>query len=175
MNVPLCIAEADPGIGGADSADESPDCFAQLKYRDVEWAPDLVKRFGITDILPADHSFWWVQNRKGQRFIISGGPDKIDGVEYLRIWTKSGDANGMDNSGQRLAWSSTLRPSRSDCDSVDRMLAAADSFPKGRIKYDPFNGPNSNSAARYIGGSGGFSPNRPSALAFGWEVWIGVN
>ena len=45
-----------------------PDCFARLKYRDVQWPSAAV------DITPANHSFWWVQDSTGARYISQPDP-----------------------------------------------------------------------------------------------------
>ena len=149
--------------------DPEPECFAQLKYRDIEWSPDLLKSCGITDILPANHAFWWVQDRSGQRHIISGGPSKPTGIQFLNGWVVDGDKNGDDNSTAATSFNSGS--SAFNCLSVDLMLAAAKGFPSEKIGYNPQDGPNSNSFARFIGRVGGFNPKRPPR-ALGWGAYI---
>jgi hypothetical protein len=148
-----------------------PECFAQLKYRDVVWAPTALQRRGIKDVLPANHAFWWVQDRNGQHFIISGGPRLPNGSGHLVGGAVPGDAKGDDTSSAAVAWDSGL--SALNCDSVDRMIAAANSFPQDRFTYNARGGPNSNSFAHYIGRTGGFHPTMPP-LAFGWNYWLDI-
>jgi hypothetical protein len=137
-----------------------PQCFAQLKYRNVnDWRARLAD---------ATHSFWWVQDSTGTQWIISGGPDKSND---LNVWvTQGNDNHSGDNSSQATAWSSGL--STANCAGVSAMLAAANSFPNGKIRYSAF-GPNSNSAAHYIGTKGGFNPSPPPG-AVGWSTPIVV-
>ena len=130
-----------------------PECFAQLKYRAVDdpWAR----------LAGATHAFWWVQTRTGAHFIITAGPQRYEGstTQYLEAWVVSGDSNGSDHSGQTLAWSSGL--SSFICDAVERIIAAANSLPRGEISYDAARGPNSNSAARFFGQAAGFALSPP--------------
>jgi RHS repeat-associated protein len=159
-----------PAPGPAPAPPAQPECFAQLKDRAVN-DPTASK-------VNAVHSFWWVQgyiNGQTVQFILSAGPQpgvnsSGQGVSYLDAWAVSGNANGLDNSGQHTDWSSGL--SSSICDQVDSMIIAAQQFPQNTILYNPlaafsFGGPNSNSAAHYFGVAGGFNPT-PAPTAYGW-------
>jgi hypothetical protein len=150
-------------------AEQTHDCFAQLKYRDIRWPSDDF------DILPVHHAFWWVQDRTGTRHVISAGPQEYrEGdrmVQYLEAWVVNGDQNGEDHADQALAWKSSV--SADHCDSVDRMLADARAFPRQRIIYNPKDGPNSNSAARRFGRMGGFRPQIPLRVRLpGWAAHV---
>ncbi len=151
---------------------EDPECFAQLKYRDVEWAPDTVKQLGIQDILPINHAFWWVQDRTGTHHIISAGPANSNATGHLQAFVVVGDANKQDHAGQLTHWTSGL--SASDCNPVERMLTASRGFPQHKFIYDAASGPNSNTAARYFGRAGGFNPSQPP-LAWGWGAYLDFN
>lgn len=139
-----------------DESDEESQCFAQLKYRPVDHP--------IANLANANHAFWWVQDRTGAQSIISAGPAK----GFLRVWVVGGDTNGQDNKSQTTHFATIL--AAEVCDSVDLMLAAARTFPKASIHYRP-TGPNSNSAARFIGEAGGFAPSAPPG-AYGWDILI---
>ena len=163
------VRSVEAGEIGGVSGEKQPECFAQLKYRDVVWAPERLLQRGIKDVLPANHTFWWVQDRNGNHYIINAGPEHPDGSGHLVGGVYPGDAEDEDNARQPVAWSSGL--SSSNCDSVDRMLEAARSFPQDKFMYRGWGGPNSNSFARYIGRAGGFQPT-PPPLAIGWNNWL---
>jgi RHS repeat-associated protein len=140
-----------------------PECFAQLKYRPVN-------NLGA-NVFGATHAFWWVQDRTGAHYIISAGPKGYQDSDstYLEAWVVSGDYNGQDNKDKTVAWSSGL--SSAFCNSIDLMLAAARGFPRRSLYYEPVVGPNSNSAARYFGVRGGFTPTAPPG-SYGWDYPI---
>ena len=135
-----------PDAGEDDDPDSDSACFAQLKFRSVE---DNRAR-----VVGATHAFWWVQDRRGSQAIISAGPQR----GLLRIWVVPGDTNGLGNKSQTTHFSTLV--SSVVCDSVDRMLATAGSFPGSSIRYSPF-WQNSNSAARHVGEAGGLILSAP--------------
>jgi RHS repeat-associated protein len=148
-------------MGGRNCSDE-PDCFAQLKYRQVD--DETAEQFGGT------HSFWYVQDSSGAQFIISAGP--IKNVGRLGMWVRGGnvaDPQYVDNVSATVWWDSGLSPD--NCAGVDAMVAAARKFPQGIVPYVPPTGPNSNSASRELGGIGGFIPPMPPGGA-GWHTPI---
>ena len=155
-------------LAGANASDEEedddPECFAQLKYRPVSTDGLKPEQAAAVRLSGATHSFWWVQDRTGQRSIITAGPSE-DGK--LRTWIVRGDTNGgEDHSGQTTAFDSGL--SAENCDKVDQMMNAANFLDALNISYN-YLGPNSNSAARRIGNRGGFYPSRPPR-AIGWNA-----
>ena len=172
MDLGMQTVESDMGWpGGGPLPHEEPKCFAQLKYRDVVWASEPLQRRGIRDIVPANHAFWWVQDRGGNRYIISAGPQNGDGSGYLVGGAVLGDSKDGDTASAKVAWDSGL--SALNCDSVERMIEAAKNFPQDRFKYNARSGPNSNSFARYIGRVGGFHSSAPP-LSFGWSYWLDI-
>jgi RHS repeat-associated protein len=136
-----------------DDEEEDPECFARLKDRDVE-----------ATSLPGVHTFWWVQSRNGNRYIIAGGPKN----GYLEGDAYSGDSTKEDSYKAHTDWDSGL--SSQNCDGVDRMITAAQNFPEAQVRYH-FLGPNSNSFARHVGVKGGFTPS-PPFTAWGWNYRI---
>lgn len=144
--------------GPEPTACGSAECFAQLKSRPVD---DLRAK-----LIGATHSFWYVQDRTGAQSVVSGGPETVAGVQYLRIWVSGEPRNGVDNVAAPTSWNSGL--SCENCAGVDRLLGAAREFPLNQVGYD-WSGPNSNSAARHVGDAGGFRPPRPSG-GVGWDA-----
>ncbi len=136
------------------------ECFAQLKYRPVDnfWA----KTVGAT------HSFWYVQGSGGTQYIISGGPTNPSGSGYLNVWVSSDTKNGVDNVSATTWWNSGL--SSANCEGVDKLLNAANGWRQNQNPYDAMSGPNSNSAANYLGGVGGFNPSAPPGALWGWST-----
>ena len=148
----------------AERKQSPPECFAQLKNRDVDDPK--------AELFNAQHSFWWIQDSTGANYIISAGPQPVPGSttqQYLDVWPIPGQSNGKDNISAHTQWSSGL--SIFNCDLVDRMLAAARAFPKDRIYYDAAFGPNSNSAAHYLANAAGFNPTVPFNF-YGWNTEI---
>jgi RHS repeat-associated protein len=145
-------------------SEDEPECFAQLKYRPVDYP--RAGFFGFT------HSFWWVQSFNGtgyQDYIISGGYDEKG---YLHAWVSPGDDNLRgDSSSATTWWDSGL--SAHNCDRVKAMIAAGNSFPNGIIPYHWWM-LNSNSVARYIGAAGGFTSISPPPGALGWSLPIDI-
>jgi hypothetical protein len=138
---------------------KKPDCFAQLKTRDVDdWRAQLVG---------ATHSFWYVQGSDGQQQVISGGPS-TDGKNHLDVWVH-GTNDGADNVHASTTWNSGLSPA--NCSGVDHMLSTAGSWNQTAITYNAQNGPNSNSVAHSLGTTGGFSPPAPHG-SIGWDTPI---
>ncbi len=145
-----CSRFGSPAKNGKSSAN-SHTCFAQLKSRPVN-DPRAQKALAV-------HTFWWVQGTNGQR-IISGGPSGPSGAnQHLNIWVNPDLFQGPDTPNAHLVFSAG--PSSSVCGQVDSMISGGNSFPNGSFVYDPIWGPNSNTAARYFGGVGGFNPTFP--------------
>jgi RHS repeat-associated protein len=169
---PIRIAGGGPDFYGyvqndpADNIDPSglcppPNCFADLKFRPLD-----------PPILGATHSFWYVQDKNGQRWTVSGYPTGANGTGFLNITPTPGSQStqlGKDNPSAPTHWSTGL--SAEICAGVDKLLAAANGFPKRQIPYNP-GGPNSNSAANYLGGVAGFTPTVPPPGSLGWEMPI---
>src|SRR5262249_17932109 len=128
-------------------------CFAQLKYRYAR--------------LGCNHAFWWIQTPSGQRYTISGGPDKgsletLARNSYLNVWPTPGDVNAKfpkDNSGDAVAFDSGT--SFAVCGQVLALLSAARHYQNGTIPYRAPAGPDSNTIAHWLGTQGGFSPSAP--------------
>jgi len=175
------------GGGGGDS--DSKPCSAELKYRgidskDLPWWKKIVIR-----LRGATHAFWQVQDRTGQQTIITAFPEIVVGGPpqgYLNVAPEQvpqGGAGtaapssgltaasvGVSNAAAKTRFSTGLSPE--NCDEVDKLLAAARSFPNNTIPYD-HNGPNSNSAARWLGGAAGLNPRGPRG-AVGWGTVLSV-
>jgi RHS repeat-associated protein len=138
-----------------------PKCFAQLKYRQVDnkWA----RRFH------RNHAFWYVQGSDGKQFIISAGPNPPDGGnQMLNIWPPNPNTQtGVDSVSAGTSWNSGL--SEANCPGVDAMIAAAVAWPQDTIPYHPVGGPNSDTAAHYLGTQGGFNPPAPPGMT-GWNT-----
>src|SRR5439155_8710848 len=125
-----------------------PPCFAQLKYRYA--------------MAGCNHSFWWIQTSDQHQYTISGGPTGSLGRGTLNVFVSEGSTNNKfpkDNSGDSTAFDTGLSPEV--CGKVDKLKAAADSFPNGKIDYKRPPGPNSNSVAHYLGQQAGFNPTAP--------------
>jgi RHS repeat-associated protein len=139
-------------------------CFAQLKSRPAEPPYSSICK----------HTFWWVQDRSGPtngRWIISGHPVATPGLSDLDVSVGPGNSGTFypqDNSNSHLEQDFGL--SEGNCAKVDLLLAAANLFPRS-IPYRGLHGPNSNSAARYLGERGGFNPREP-VNACGWGTPI---
>jgi RHS repeat-associated protein len=170
---PLYPTFPDAGGGGGGEPEKKkkkPDCFAELKFNSNP------ARYGAP--AGATHSFWYVQDRQGNQYIVSAGPTKTGaGGDYgaLNVWGQNKPVNdSTKNSGANKASDLThwqTGPSPDDCDKVDKLLAAARAFPNNSIRYNPL-GPNSNSAAALLGSVAGFSATAPPG-GFGWTVPIG--
>ena len=140
-----------------------PKCFAELKYRPV-------------NIAGKTHSFWWVQDRHNQWWVLDGGPALPAPIfGFLVDWITSGYIGHYpeDNAETSGTWFDS-GCSAQVCNAVDRMINADENWPPTPfgipIWYNPL-GPNSNSFARYIGQQGGFNPSEPPG-AVGWGVRI---
>lgn len=144
--------------GGGDGKSPPPECFARLKYRP-------------TEIKVRNHSFWWIQDRTGTQYIISGGPTGPAGTGHLNVWVDPG-ATGThfpkDNASAATWLDSGL--SADNCDSVDKLLAAAKGWKQGTIRYWPW-GPNSNTAPRYFGEVSSLFPTPPPDTT-GWDAQL---
>jgi RHS repeat-associated protein len=153
---------------GNDPVDESdpfglcpPDkqCFAQLKCRTVnDWRA-----------LGRQHCFWYVQGSSGIQYILGAGPNPPTGNNrMLNIWPPNPNTQtGVDNRGASTAFDSGL--STANCSGVDAMIAAANGWPQNTIPYHEVTGPNSDTAAHYLGTQGGFNPPAPAGV-IGWNT-----
>lgn len=128
-----------------------PLCFAQLKYRPA------------TADGAMNHAFWYVQGSDGRPQILSGGKADAGGVG---VWVTPADP-GDSRLLAPTSWS--IGPSAEVCEAVDKMIKAAQDWPKQGIGKYWWEGPNSNSAAKYLGSVGGFAPGAPP-LTKGWDV-----
>lgn len=148
--------------GGGETSEGPPTCVVQLQYRSVYTDSGIPVPFFT-------HAYFSVKDRKGDWSIIEAGPLRVGTVEYLQPYPYPGFGKGFTSSGaDPIAWS---KSNTEICDSVDKMKAAADTFPPQTIRYYPWDGPNSNSFARYIGSFLGEPlPRPPGARA--WETPI---
>jgi RHS repeat-associated protein len=133
-----------------------PKCFAQLKYRPT----DQTQPNGMS------HAFWYVQGSDGKQFLITGGG--VGG--FLKVWVPPVSVGDPQLSAP-VWWDSGL--SSEICDGVDNMLKAARRWPENKIPYW-WQGPNSNSAANFLGRVGGFFPT-PPPHSTGWSVPVPGN
>ena len=128
-------------------------CFAQLKYRPVDFA-------GVT---VGNHSFWWIQNSSGTNFVTDAGPSGACPLScgYLVNWVVSGSTGhyAEDNPSTASAWSSGL--SSSACSGVASLKTFADAWPQTTYSYAIGAAPNSNTYAHQAGDAGSFSPTAP--------------
>ena len=144
----------------AQAQQNHPQCFAQLKYREVN--DKIAKTFR------RNHAFWYVQGSDGKQYIISGGPNPPDGSNrMLNVWPPDSNINGVNNVSAGTSWNSGL--SEANCSGVDAMKAAAVAWPQDTIAYNPVAGPNSDTAAHYLGTQAGFDPPAPPGMT-GWNT-----
>ena len=139
-----------------------PECFAQLKYRDVTMGETNIPSGGT-------HSFWYVQDSSGRQWTISAGPagDFLNGGAYSPMWQ-----NPIDTVHDSINfWSTGL--SSAVCAGVERMIEAAKQWNNGEVEYVSTGGPNSNSFTHYIGIAGGLIAPRPPG-SIGWDTPIAV-
>ena len=153
-----------PGMGCGGSAILPPrfqtPCMAELRYRPVA--------MGI------NHAFWIVLDRSGGWHTVSGGPARGGlcdaGSGNLNVWVTPGSQSARfpaDNAGARLhqRWFGSEH-----CAGVDRLLSRARTFNATyQIDYE-CSGPNSNTAARWLGNGGGFNPRNPPPATVGWTA-----
>jgi len=126
-------------------------CFAELKYR--------------PSFAGCNHSFWWVQNLAGERWILSGGPNSFGKLTVFMNLGDSGWQYPEDNAGQPTHWFSGV--SKDHCYNVSDMLERAFRFPRN-IRYVAIEGPNSNTAARKLSESVSYTFTSPPN-ACGWD------
>jgi RHS repeat-associated protein len=142
-----------------------PACFAQLKWRPVEFA-----------LRQANHAFWYVQDADSQKpRVISGGPSiPYPPWGFLTSWDVPGPIGHFpaDNSFRPTVWDSgqSQLSDLSVCISVEEMVLAEQAT---RFLHGPYvlTGPNSNSFARWIGvDMAGFPVTvpPPKTVPFGW-------
>jgi RHS repeat-associated protein len=155
-----------PSLGCAMPAPSAPSCFGELRYRNVNNV--------VTDLFGVSHSFWHVRDSSGTQYIVNAGPSASG---HLNVWPPSTNVMPRDptqdgiRASQSTSWW-TVGPSNDQCASVTMLLSAARGFPNNRIPYSN-TGPNSNSAARYLGSRGGWFPPRPPG-AIGWNDLIPI-
>jgi RHS repeat-associated protein len=144
---------------GTSPTCDKPKCFAQLKYRPVDyWAAQLTGR---------THAFWYVQGSSGIQYIISGGPSGPNGTGNLNVGLNPNVTGGVDNTSATVSFNSGL--SAANCQGVDAMIAAAQGWPNNTIPYHAVGGPNSDTAAHSLGTAGGFNPPAPPGTT-GWNT-----
>jgi RHS repeat-associated protein len=167
---PLALDDAGGGSSQSNKNKKKSDCFADLKFNSNP------ARYGAPP--GATHSFWYVQDSQGTQYIVSAGPTGTGaGGNFgsLNVWGPNTPVNdSTKNSGANKAsdlthWSSGS--SSKNCDAVDKLLAAARAFPNNSIPYNPYWGPNSNSAAAALGNAAGFNPTAPPG-GWGWNTPI---
>jgi len=131
--------------------------------------PVWVGLFGAT------HGFWIVFDSKGNSWVISGtmNLDWYLGLT-LNVYKKAGLKSESNKSDTYLNGTTVLDTGWSEavCGCVDKMVAAADSFPRNEVVYDPFGGATSNSVFRYIGEAGGFHLDKPGPGSIGFDSKI---
>jgi len=138
-----------------------PQCFCELKYRPVDdWRARLAK---------ATHSFWDITIDDGSEWIVSGGPsDIVNASGFLNVSDVPISQAG-ENANGKVWWSTGTTVD--GCFDSEILQTIGDAFPKNTIVYNAWKGPNSNSAAHYIGDIVGLNPPRPPG-AVGWNVAI---
>jgi hypothetical protein len=145
-------------------------CFAQLKYRAVPHLPPGV---------PANHSFWYIQDSGGAQWIIDGGPSGTCPLAcgYLVDWVTQGTVSShfsqepsLDSTGKPTAWS--IGPASGQlCNQVYSMWNTAMYYwpPGGTPVTYSLTGPNSNTFAHELGTTNGdFDITTPPPDATGW-------
>jgi RHS repeat-associated protein len=145
------------GVVGGDSMEGGgfgAECFAQLKYRPTSEYSEF------------NHAFWWVQDKSGKQWIISGGTTDPMGEGFLDVWVTAPRPHDPELKALVL-FDSGLSPTV--CQGVDDIILHALAWPKGTIPYY-YKGPNSNSAARYFGEVGGFPVTGEPGKNYGWNV-----
>jgi len=147
-------ATASVNIIGSDplgSVSSPPQCFAQLKYRPTDYRDSKYM-----------HAFWYVQGSDGKQLFLQAGPER----GALNAWP-------VPIEKQRDDWKASVwfdsGLSANVCERVDHMIYQTSKWPQGQIQYDPRNGPNSNSAARYLG-QDKFSFPHPPSNWLGWDM-----
>jgi RHS repeat-associated protein len=139
-------------LGLCAMAPNSPQCFAQVKYRPA--VPSNPKS-------TMTHTFWYVQASSGAQFVVTGGPNGP--VPHLNVWpipTGPGDP--------QLKWPTSWNSGMSPvfCDPVEKLLSMANTWPQSRIQYN-YQGPNSNTVTHLLGNIAGFNPSAPPG-SMGW-------
>ena len=134
----------------------TPSCSADLHYRPVKWT------YGI-----ANHAFWIVADEDSIDWTLEGGPDhgaifSVLGLSKLDAWwTPLSPPTPPHFAADTPATPTFLRIGGPNvganvCENVSLMISAAEAFPSGTMRYNPFVGPNSNSVAHALGQKGGF-------------------
>jgi RHS repeat-associated protein len=163
---PISRPDPDPNPDPPDPP--QPECFAELKYRAVD-IPGNRNGYFI-------HTFWYVQDSSGKQWIVHGGPDpQAPEGTYgsLHIWKDPVSVSTTDTPAAGTAWSSGL--SAANCAGADALLAAAGAWNQNKVDYDP-TGTNSNTAAHFLGNSGGFKPTfsiLKIGVPLGWDSDFG--
>ena len=152
------------GAGGATAATVNQVCFAQLKYRPVDFE-------GIPT--GKNHSFWWMQTSQGNpqgRYVTDGGPSGncTPDCGYLLAWIVQGNVGHYeeDNPNASFAWGAG--PSSSVCQSVQNLFAYAAGWPQSMYGYVLGGSPNSNTYAHWAGNYASFTVTTPPPDAPGW-------
>jgi hypothetical protein len=155
------LYESDPYDGAGDygefdaaaQATAVPQCFAQLKYRPVDFV-------GVT---VGNHSFWWIQDSGSRQWVTDAGPSGTCPFScgYLIDWVVQGSIGHYpeDNSGASLQWTSGLSPSV--CTPVTSLYNFATGWPQTTYSYAVGASPNSNSFAHWAGNAAPFAASQP--------------
>jgi RHS repeat-associated protein len=131
----------------------TPSCMAELYDRPVKHTHGL-----------ANHAFWIVRGEDGSDWTLEGGPDD-DGIvkpllhlsKVQAWWTADSppvpphfDAD-TPNAHRDQIFGTGSEADANVCAAVFIMKSFTETFPNGRIPYDPIFGPNSNSVAHALG------------------------
>jgi YD repeat-containing protein len=159
LTAPSSPAATPSGNGSCDK------CSAKLEYGSVKY---IENKWGIKNNF---HAYWWIKDGNGSG-TFSGEPEnetEKGPFGHLVIRRNEDPANGPTGPHGDYGCSSEL------CDDDRRLRRAVDYFPS-YLMYDPINGPNSNSVARYLGDYGEFVPPpvapTTGIAAAGWNFFI---
>ena len=165
-NVPIYVAQFCGGQcpvgaqGGTSSGTVLAKCFAQLKYRPVNF-------IGVPT--GQNHSFWWIQNSSATQYVTDAGPGGTCPFScgFLVDYVVQGSVGHYleDNPNAILAWDSGLLSSV--CTGVTNLFNFAVGWPQTTYNYAIGTSPNSNTFAHWPGNAAPFSPTAPPN-APGW-------
>ncbi|MGC4052292.1 MAG: RHS repeat-associated core domain-containing protein [Paludibaculum sp.] len=118
--------------------------------------------------LYGSHLYLALTDRKGQKYVIEGGPERYDVRDYGKLMAYVTSAPRAPEDEGRAVGPHFGMPQSIICDDVDRLLGLADSFKK-TADYQTF-GPNSNSFMHWLLSRAGlidwYTP--PPSGAIGW-------
>ena len=140
------------GLSPSDGTGSCRTCSATLRSTPIE-LPAWLGRLGEM------HTYWDTKYGSDEQFV-SGYPDDTYYISSLNVGFNYDTGEGG------VAWPSGS--STENCPKLKKLKDAASKWPNFSIPYNAVLGPNSNSAARYLGEAGGFNPTRPTG-AWGWN------